>query len=118
MVNMVSIKSLEYKNFINNAISFSLESEKGKCRDTEVLEESEFVNLEYKSENFNKVKVGVHYAIAIYGRAISNKGDFINDSQFEAIDNYFNEAISAQNLDQIDKVMEECTEFISKLTEA
>ena len=115
---MVGMKSLEYKNFINNAISFSLKSEKGKCRDTEVLEESEFVNLEYKSENFNKVKVVVHYAIAIYGRAISNKCDFINDSQFKTIDNYFNEALSAQTFDQIDKVMEACTEFINKITEA
>lgn len=117
-MNMASVKSLEYKNFINNAITFSLKSEKGRCRDTEVLEESEFVNLEYKSENFNKVKVGVHYAIAIYGRAISNKGNFINDSQFKTMDNYFNEALSAETLDQIGKVMEECTEFINKITEA
>lgn len=104
-----------YENFINNAIKFSSEIGFAESLDTTILKNSNFTDIEFKDENFKKVKVGVHYAIAIYSRAIGYIDKPIDGIKYDTIDKFFIKCIGVQNLEQLNQVLCDCAAYLSDL---
>ena len=104
-----------YENFINNAIKFSSEIGFAESLDTTILKNSNFTDIEFKDENFKKVKVGVHYAIAIYSRAIGYIDKPIDGIKYDTIDKFFSKFVGAQNIEQLNQILCDCADYLSDL---
>ena len=100
-----------YENFINNAIKFSSEIGFAESLDTTILKNSNFTDIEFKDENFKKVKVGVHYAIAIYSRAIGYIDKPIDGIKYDTIDKFFSKCIVVTNAVIIINIFYSCFIF-------